>query len=98
MVLVALQPVTPYVVELAAEPTRETQVSDILFGAVGLVAVVLVAALLVGFLVGAAFIRLREQRRLKDPQEDAAVELGLSPPVFNREPSAQSATPASPRR
>jgi NhaP-type Na+/H+ or K+/H+ antiporter len=92
------QPVTPYVVELAGEATRETQVSDILFGAVGLVAVGLLLALLAGLMVGALFIRFRERRRLRDPQEDAAVELGLSAPVFAPPSSQQPATPATGRR
>jgi ABC-type nitrate/sulfonate/bicarbonate transport system permease component len=92
------QAATPYVVEIAGEATRETQVSDILFGAVGLVVVGLFLALVAGVLVGALFIRLRARRRLTDPQEDAAVELGLSAPVFAPPSAPQPATPANGRR
>jgi ABC-type antimicrobial peptide transport system permease subunit len=92
------EPVTPYVVELAGEATRETQVSDILFGAVGLVLVALFLALVAGLLVGGLFIRVRHRRRLNDPQEDAAVELGLSAPVFRPAAPPRSATPATGRR
>lgn len=56
------QPYTPIVVQVAEEPTRETTVADILLGAVGFVGVVLLAALVVGIVAGAAFYYVRKIR------------------------------------
>jgi uncharacterized protein YneF (UPF0154 family) len=59
---VSPQPYTPIVVQVAEEPTRETTVADILLGAVGFVGIVLLAALVVGIVAGAAFYYVRKRR------------------------------------
>jgi hypothetical protein len=54
------QPIT--VVQIVEKPTRETSVGDILLGSVGLVAFVLMAAMLVGLLAGWFFIFVKRLR------------------------------------
>jgi hypothetical protein len=79
-----IQPVT--VVKIIEEPTRETSVADILLGAVGLVGFVLVAAALVGVLVGTLFFAARRAslaRRQTPPGGDSA--LNLSAPDGERQ-------------
>ncbi len=56
------QAVTPIVVQVVDEPSRETGVGDILLGAVGVVGMVLLAALIVGLIVGGAFILFHRWR------------------------------------
>lgn len=56
------QVVTPIVVQMVDEPTRETNVGDILLGAVGVVGVILVAALVVGLVAGWVFILIHRWR------------------------------------
>jgi hypothetical protein len=74
-----LQPVTPVVVRVVEEPTRETSVADILLGAVGFVGFVLIAAAVVGLVAGGLFILYRVWRaRNADPNERSAVSLNLN--------------------
>jgi hypothetical protein len=70
---------TPLVVKVVEQPTRETTVADILLGAVGLVGAVLLAALVVGILVGGLFILLRRLRGASlSSDADQAYRLNLS--------------------
>ena len=73
-----LQPVTPVVVRVVEEPTRETSVADILLGAVGFVGFVLVAAAVVGILAGGLFILYRVWRARHADPRDSSVSLDLS--------------------
>lgn len=57
-----LQPVTPFLVEVVEEPTRETSVADILMGAVGFVGFVLLAAAVVGLVAGAVIVYYKHFR------------------------------------
>lgn len=59
--LVAYQ-VSPVVVRVVEEPTRETSVADILMGAVGMVGIVLLAALVCGLVFGWIFFLFRKAR------------------------------------
>lgn len=75
-----LQPVTPVVVKVIDAPSQETSVADILVGAFGLVAIVLVAAALIGLVAGALFFQARRWRRDAEGPGDAAA-LNLSAPA-----------------
>ena len=55
-------PITPTFVQVVEQPTPETNVADILIGAVGLVGFVLVLAAVVGVIAGALFIAYRKLR------------------------------------
>lgn len=75
----AAEPITPLVVKVVEAPTRETTVADILLGAVGLVGVMLLAAAVVGVLVGGLFILIRRLRGATLSSEgDEAYRLNLS--------------------
>jgi len=55
-----MQPLTPVIIKVVEAPSRETSVADILLGAVGLVAFALLAALVVGIVVGGVFILFKK--------------------------------------
>jgi hypothetical protein len=57
---VTLKPVAPVIIRVVEAPARETTVADILLGAVGFVGVALLAALVVGLLVGGVFILFKK--------------------------------------
>lgn len=61
----------PIVVQMVEAPTQETTVADVLIGAVGLVGVVTVAAIVMGLLVGAAFIAFRKLQARMSDRDDA---------------------------
>ena len=63
----------PIIVRVVEQPVRETSVVDVLIGSLGLVVVMLLAALLLGLVLGGlliAFKRLRAKDGL-DPDHDA---------------------------
>ena len=63
----------PIIVRVVEQPVRETSVVDVLIGSLGLVVVMLLAALLLGVVLGGlliAFKRLRARDGL-DPDHDA---------------------------
>ena len=67
-----LQP-APIIVRVVEEPVDETTIADVILGSLGLVGVMLIAALLLGLLLGAALVfykRLRSRDGL-DAQNDA---------------------------
>jgi len=71
--------VTPVIVRVVDEPTRETSVADILIGAVGLVGFVLLLAALVGLVAGVVFIVMRKlQARHEVPGAPNELALGLN--------------------
>ncbi len=75
-----LQPSTPVVVEIIAEPTRETTVYDVLVGSIGLLGVIVLAAIVVGLLVGGLLIAIKKWRDRHDMAErHAPVRLGIDP-------------------
>jgi hypothetical protein len=75
------QPVTP-VIQVNPEPRDEVGVADVLVGAIALIGVLIVAALLVGLATGGIFILLRKwrERNSSDANEPQAIRLNLSPP------------------
>ena len=60
-----LQQQDPIIVRVIEEPVDETTISDVLLGSLGLVGVLLVSALLMGLLLGAAMV-LYKRLRAKD--------------------------------
>jgi hypothetical protein len=57
-----LQPANPIVVRVIEEPVESTGVSDILIGALGLTGVLLLAALLLGLVLGGILIGVKHLR------------------------------------
>ena len=51
-----LQQQGPIIVRVIEEPVRETTISDVVLGSLGLVGVLLVSALLLGLLLGGALV------------------------------------------
>jgi len=68
-----LQQADPIIVRVVEQPVHETTIADVIFGSLGLVGVLLVAALILGLVLGGALIafkRLRKRDGL-DPEDDA---------------------------
>jgi membrane protein CcdC involved in cytochrome C biogenesis len=57
-----VQPSNPIVVRVVEEPVETTGVTDILIGALGLTGVMLLAALLLGIVLGAVLIGIKRFR------------------------------------
>ena len=57
-----MQSSDPIIVRVIEEPVKSTGVSDILIGALGLTGVMLLAALLLGLLLGGALIGIKKLR------------------------------------
>jgi len=54
--------ITPYIVQVIEAPTRETTVVDILLGSVGLIGVIVLAAILFGLALGGFLVWFRNSR------------------------------------
>jgi hypothetical protein len=52
----------PIIVRVIEQPVHETTISDVIFGSIGLVAILLIAAALLGFLLGFALIAAKRLR------------------------------------
>jgi hypothetical protein len=67
------QPNSPIMVRVVEQPVHETTISDVIFGSIGLVGVLLVAALLLGLLLGGGLILVKRltARDGLDAQKDA---------------------------
>lgn len=64
----------PIIVRVVEQPVHETTISDVIFGSLGLVGVLLIAALMFGLLLGGGLIlfkRIRHRDGL-DPDGDAS--------------------------
>jgi hypothetical protein len=63
----------PIIVRVVEQPVRETSIVDVLIGSLGLVVVMLLAALLLGLLLGGALILVKRltARDGLDPRRDA---------------------------
>jgi hypothetical protein len=53
------QPNQPIIVRVVEQPVHETTISDVIFGSLGLVGVLLLAALLLGLLLGGGLILVK---------------------------------------
>ena len=69
-----MQQSDPIIVRVVEQPVHETTISDVIFGSLGLVGVLLVAALLLGLVLGGALITVKRLRRRDglDPNDDAS--------------------------
>lgn len=63
----------PIIVRVVEEPVRETSIADVILGSLGLVGVMLFAALVLGLLLGGALILVKRMtaRDGLDPQREA---------------------------
>lgn len=63
----------PIIVRVVEQPVRETSIADVILGSLGLVVVMVIAALLLGLLLGGALILLKRMtaRDGLDPQREA---------------------------
>jgi ABC-type phosphate transport system permease subunit len=76
------QPVTPVIIKVVPAPTPEVGVVDVLLGSLGLTALIVVASVVVGLLVGGlliAYSRWRAGRRAAHDDSDVT-RLDLSSP------------------
>ena len=76
------QPLTPFIVEIVDEPTKQTTAFDVLIGAVEIVIAIVVVALLLGLLCAGVLIALRRIRGLDIPDDGSSdgIRLRLEPP------------------
>ena len=56
------QPSEPILVRVVEQPVHETTISDVIFGSLGLVGVMLLAAALMGLILGGGLILLKRLR------------------------------------
>jgi hypothetical protein len=71
-----VQQTSPIIVRVVEQPVHETTISDVIFGSLGLVGVMLVAAAVLGVLLGGGLIlwkRLRRQDALDSTEHAASV-------------------------
>ena len=71
-----MQQTSPIIVRVVEQPVHETTISDVIFGSLGLVGVMLVAAAVLGVLLGGGLIlwkRLRRQDALDSTEHAASV-------------------------
>jgi hypothetical protein len=61
------QPLTPVIVRVMEQPTKEISVADILLGSVGITFLFLFGAAFLGFLLGWAFIVFRRWQDQREP-------------------------------
>ena len=68
-----LQQPAPIIVRVVEQPVHETTLSDVIFGSLGLVGVLLVAAALFGLVLGGGLILFKRMRHRDgiDPDDDA---------------------------
>jgi hypothetical protein len=56
-------PADPIIVRVVEQPVHETTISDVIFGSLGLVGVMLLAALVMGVVLGGGLILVKRLRR-----------------------------------
>lgn len=65
-----LQQGTPIIVDVVQESTRSTTVADVLLGAIGLTGVLVLAAVLLGAMLGGILIAIKVRRSRSDANPD----------------------------
>ncbi|HNV03880.1 MAG TPA: hypothetical protein PLE61_12920 [Vicinamibacterales bacterium] len=63
--MLAAQPVTPVIVKVVPEPTPQVGAADVILDSLGLVGVIVIAALAVGGLLGAVLIGIKRWREAR---------------------------------
>ncbi len=68
-----MQQAPPIIVRVVEQPVHETSITDVIFGSLGLVGVLLLVAAIMGVVLGGGLILLKRLRRRDalDAQEDS---------------------------
>jgi NhaP-type Na+/H+ or K+/H+ antiporter len=85
MLALLLQPATPIVVKMAGERPKDIGVIDIIFGSLGITAMFLVGACVLGVLLGFAFIWVRKRMDANQPVHAPSSAYGFTPSTVARE-------------
>jgi hypothetical protein len=84
--LSALQPITPIVVKVVAEPPKDIGVIDIIFGSLGITGLMLVGSALLGLALGVAFIWVRGRFASDEPTHAPSSAYGFTPSTVAPQP------------
>jgi ABC-type nitrate/sulfonate/bicarbonate transport system permease component len=74
-----LQPPPSIVVRVVEQPVHETTIADVIFGSLGLVGVMLIAAALAGLVLGGGLILFKRVRHRDGLAEDDGSNLRVTP-------------------
>lgn len=74
-----MQQPPPIMVRVVTPPVEDTSLSDVLIGAFGLTGAMLIAALLLGLLLGGILIAVKHLRERNKPHQDPGAEIHISP-------------------
>jgi NhaP-type Na+/H+ or K+/H+ antiporter len=85
MLAVLLQPATPIIVKMTGERPKDIGVIDIIFGSLGITAMFLVGACLLGILLGFAIIWVRKRMEADEPVHAPSSAYGFTPSTVGRE-------------
>ncbi len=85
MLAVLLQPTSPIIVKMAGERPKDIGVIDIIFGSLGITAMFLVGAAVLGVLLGLAFIWVRKRMTANEPVHAPSSAYGFTPSTVGRE-------------
>lgn len=78
------QPLTPVIVRMVDQPTKEISVADILMGSVGITGIFLIGAALFGLVLGGLFILFRRWQASRDSENPADEIFQLTQPPKSR--------------
>lgn len=74
------QPLTPVIVRMVDQPTKEISVADILMGSLGITGIFLIGAALLGLVLGGLFILFRRWQASRDADNPADEAFQLTQP------------------
>lgn len=92
MLAALLQPTTPIIVKMAGERPKDIGVIDIIFGSLGITAMFLVGACLLGVLLGLVFIWVRRRLEANEPVHAPSSAYGFTPSTAGREKKEPNAS------
>lgn len=72
--MLLLQQQAPIIVQVVEQPVRETSIADVIFGALGVVGVGLIAAALLGAVLGGMLILIKRWRARHGYERDPVAE------------------------
>ena len=90
MLAALLQPATPIIVKVAGERPKDIGVIDIIFGSLGITAMFLLGACLLGLLLGILFIWVRKRMEANEPVHAPSSAYGFTPSTVGRETKKES--------
>ncbi len=76
----ATQPMTPVIVRMVDQPTKEIGIGDILMGSVGITGIFLIGAAVLGFALGGLLILFRRWQASRDTESPANETFQLTQP------------------